>query len=307
METLAWRTHFGPIPLGVGYVPKLYDDGAWWVIQRVGTEGVSSTSNSSATRVLRYGMGDTSTGSGDPTSDLQSLAAVIASGDQSLAAGQYATAVVFYQAAGASGANVVGPEIDGQTGGASKPLTQQAWAINGNLAAVNNVDGSATQADAESAQGFVRQMQNLYTQALAMPAAPSNAPSQALLTAAGALVDWLAANGCTQGSIPACATFQAQYNQEGQVNLVVDGKYGAQTQAALGRVLAINGAGTAPPNCFGGSTPTPTKPQSIPPLVITGSGKTNWTPWIIGGAAVGGAGVIGYAYWRKHHKKGSRR
>jgi hypothetical protein len=29
---------------------------------------------------------------------------------------------------------------------------------------------------------------------------------------------------------------------------------------------------------------------------------TDYTPWLIGGAAVLGAGVIGYAYWKKHHK-----
>jgi hypothetical protein len=36
----------------------------------------------------------------------------------------------------------------------------------------------------------------------------------------------------------------------------------------------------------------------------TSSGSTDMTPWLIGGAVALGAGVVGYAYWKKHRKGG---
>lgn len=278
---LAWREHRGPAPFGLGETPSFFDyDGSWWVQQSVGAGSV---------RVLRYGMGSAAT-------DLAAFNASVAAGDAYLAAGEFGSAVTAYQAAGNAGVTVVGPEIDVQTNGLSKAVTQQAWAINGNLAAVSGSDSSA----AQSAQGFARQMANLYNQAMGLSALNSGAaPSAALTAAAQALATRINA-GCTQASTPECVTFQTQYNAEGSVLLTVDGKYGPETQAAVTRVL-----GSAPASCFGTAS-TSTGTLTTPTLTITGSPAKNWKPWIIGGAAVAGAGIVGYAYWKKH-KKGVRR
>jgi hypothetical protein len=285
-----WKEHVGYYPPGLGEAPRLFSDSAWWAKQ-TGTG-----------RVFRLGLGDAN-------GDLQALGTTIAAADSTMASGQYGLAVTMYQSAGATGASTVGPEIDSQTNGSSKPLTQQAWAINGNLQAVNSDVNTATAADAQSAQGFARQMLNIYQQALAGGSAgPTAQPSQALLSAAGALVDWLAQNGCTQSYIQACYAFQTQYNAEGSVMLATDGKYGSDTQAALQRVMQANNVNAvAPANCFPGGGSEPANPPLVTPtVVVTGSPSTNWTPWLIGGAALGGAGLIGYAYWKKHHRRAGR-
>lgn len=287
-----WREHVGFHPEGLGSVPKLFDDQAWWVRQEIGI---------GRHRVWRMGLGDAA-------GDLSAFNLSVGAGDTYLNAGEYDNAVTAYQAAGQSGVTTIGPEIDVQTGGASKPLTQQAWAINGNLASVTSSGASAS--DAQNAQGFARQMQNLYNQAIALPAAGgggSITPSTGLVAAAQAVVNRINSGGCSQNAIAEVSAFQTAYNAEGSVALSVDGKYGPDTQAAVQRVLDVSSGGTAPANCFpggGGGTVTPSNPLIVP-VTVTGSTKTNWTPWIIGGAAVGGAGIIGYAYW-KRHKRGRR-
>lgn len=282
---LAWREHRGETPAGLGEAPLLLSDHAWWVKQSVGAGAV---------RVLRYGLGSAQ-------SDLDAFNASITAGDTYLAAGEYSSAVTAYQAAGNAGVTVLGPEIDTQTNGLSKALTQQAWAINGNLAAVTGTDASA----AQSAQGFARQMQNLYVQGIGLtPFSTSGAqPSAALLAAAQALVTRIN-QGCSQAPLPEVMAFQTQYNTEGQVTLTLDGKYGQETQDAVARVL-----GSAPQNCFTGSGSGGgggSGVLQVPAITITASPKTNWTPWIIGGAAAAGVGIIGYAYWHKHNR-GRRR
>lgn len=293
---LAWREHRGPAPQGLGATPKLFDDGNWYVMQPIG--GGASASwidrgrgvGAPEARVLRYGLGSAA-------DDLSAFNSSLAAGDTYLAAGEYGSAVTAYQAAGNAGVTVLGPEIDTQTGGLSKALTQQAWAINGNLAAVTGTDASA----AQSAQGFARQMQNLYTQGIGLtPFSSSGAqPSAALLAAAQALVTRIN-QGCSQAALPEVSAFQTQYNTEGQVTLTVDGEYGPDTQAAVARVL-----GSAPNNCFGSASGGGggSGVLQVPAITITPSPKTNWTPWIIGGAAAAGAGVIGYAVWKRNHRR----
>jgi hypothetical protein len=287
-----WRPHIGYYPPGLGATPKLFSDKAWWAIGAGG-------------HVMRMGLGDAA-------GDLQAFNLSVSAGDTYLNAGEFTNAISAYQAAGAAGASVVGPEIDVQTGGASKPLTQQAWAINGNLAAINGI----TSWDAQNAQGFARQMQNLYNQAITASAPPAATPggstiqpSAALTAAATALINRLTTGGCTQSSFPECLAFQQQYNSEGQITLTVDGKYGDESMAALQRVINTvqSPPSAVPASCFpsggGGNTP----PQRVPTVVIPAGGQTtDWTPWLIGAAALVGAGGIGYAVWHKH-KKNRRR
>jgi hypothetical protein len=210
---------------------------------------------------------------GDVASDVQTYAGQVGLGDLAVTNSDWSGAVQAYQQSGNYGAQTLGPDIDTQTAGASKPLTQQAWAINGNLQAIN-ASGS-TQADATNAQGLARQMANLYAQANSTPPPGISAPAAnaPLAQAATALASYLTTNGCTQDAIPACTTFQSAWNASGLGGqLTVDGKYGPQTQAALAQ--ALSGTGTsAPASCFpagstaGGSAPstntsTPTTSQA---------------------------------------------
>src|SRR4029077_13358805 len=145
--------------------------------------------------------------------DMTAFDNTIGAADTYLGAGEWSNAVQAYQAAGGTGAVTIGPEVDAATGGVSAPLTQQAWAINGNLAAVNS-SSSASQSDALSAQGFARQMQNIYHTALNNAAQGGGGggtgptqPSQALVSAASTLVSYLQTNGCSQSSISQVIAF----------------------------------------------------------------------------------------------------
>jgi hypothetical protein len=257
----------------------------------------------------RIGVGYAPIGFGDAPGDLATFNQFVANGDAAQAQGLFDAAVVAYQSAGQFGADTVGPDIDAQTGGSSKPLTGQAWDINTNLAAVTNNGASAQ--DAQSAQGFARQMQNLYQTAITMPAASagggSATPSATLVSAAQNLLSALQSNGCTTSSFGACSNFQAAYNAEGQIQLAVDGKYGRGTAGALQRVLDVSGTGgTAPASCFAAPPTkpgkTPTRP-SPPPGGISSASMLPWGTIAIAGGAVAAAAAIAYAV---HKKKGGK-
>lgn len=134
----------------------------------------------------------------------------------------------------------------------------------------------------------------------------------AALSAGQALVAWLVANGCTQNSVPAVSAFQTAYNGSGLgPAITVDGQYGGNTQAAL--QLALGSTATAPNNCFNMAVPaTPgpdaaiTSSSASTPVVIQGSAGTDYSNWIIGGAAALGVGILGLVWWKKHHR-GHRR
>lgn len=149
---------------------------------------------------------------------------------------------------------------------------------------------------------------------------PQNRPE---INAAIDLLAYLDANGCTQASLPVVASFQTAYNASGLPGrLTVDGQYGGNTERALQNAMneAQNDAGSGPsqqatPNCFGMTVPTipavdvtPVTPPPVapatPPVAPPPSAPMNWTPLLIGGAVVVGAGGIYYAYWRKHHRRG---
>lgn len=247
-------------------------------------------------------------GMGDVPTDLAAFNQFISTGDKAQGMGLFDPAVVSYQEAGQFGADTLGPEIDAQTGGVSKPLTGQAWDINTNLAAVRSA--AATQSDAQNAQGFARQIQNLYQTAVSLPPASAgggaSTPSSALASLAQNLVSYLQTNGCTTSSVQPVLDFQRQYNTEGQVHLAEDGKYGRGTHGALQRVLDTSGiGGTAPASCF--ASP-PRKPSTTPgggttPPLVASASMMPWGTIAIAGAAVAGAAAIAYAV---HKKKGGR-
>jgi hypothetical protein len=132
----------------------------------------------------------------------------------------FSDATQAYQAAGQAGASSVGPEIDGAgASSTTSPLTQQAWALNGQLAALqpsgqpdptNGVNAPYfNHADADRARGLVVSMIALYTQAIAAgaaasgqpvppppgpqpsPSPPSPSPSPAPASSSGASSPWL--------------------------------------------------------------------------------------------------------------------
>jgi hypothetical protein len=100
------------------------------------------------------------------TVDLQNeVIAAAGAGDTYYGQNDFKGAVTAYQAAGNAGATSVGPEIDlaGQPT-VTQPYTQQAWTMNAALAAVNS--SSPSEADALTAQSYIRQMIVLYEQAI---------------------------------------------------------------------------------------------------------------------------------------------
>lgn len=247
-------------------------------------------------------------GMGDAASDLATFNGFISNGDTAQAQSLFDLAVIAYQQAGKMGVETLGPDIDAQTGGSSKPLTGQAWDMNTNLAGVTN-NGASSQ-DAQSAQGWARQMQGLYTTAISLPVASagggSQQPSATLVSSAQSLLNYLQTSGCTTQPFSACADFQNNYNKEGQVLLAVDGKYGRGTEGALQRVLTVSGAGgTAPASCFAAPAPKPGNkpiPSPAPTGPLVASMMPNGT-LAIAAAAVLGAAAIAYAV---HKKKGGR-
>jgi hypothetical protein len=102
-----------------------------------------------------------------------------------------------------------------------------------------------------------------------------------------------------------CATvkaFQVAYNADPKKTVAVptDGKYTGATVLAVAQVLGgIQLNANQCPNftgaCAGGAGP---QPPPVPPQADQGGG-TNWTPWIIGGAVVGGLGLVGWAMLAK--------
>lgn len=162
------------------------------------------------------------------------------------------------------------------------------------------------------------------------------APSTDLINATNGLLAYFTQNQCTQASFAECSTFQTQYNASGLPgSLTVDGQYGGNTQSALQNAInamaAVNmgPAQSAPPNCFTGvvvngenygvvpSTPAPdagaptTSPTAAPSttptsqtVVVNQPPSTNWAPVLIAGAVTLGAAAVGYAYLKKHHRRG---
>jgi hypothetical protein len=145
-----------------------------------------------------------------------------------------------------------------------------------------------------------------------------------IASAATAMNDALMAHGYKQSDMGLYKAFQQS------AGLTADGFPGSSTMQALSDQLIANGQLLAPVSIYpwlatgqydGVNAPlliewyapatTPNTPQRLPTLVITGNPTQrltgnptpNYTAWIIGGVAAAGVGVIGYAYWRKKHRR----
>jgi hypothetical protein len=175
--------------LGAAQAPK-YEarGGRWWF--RTGDLDVELTdaqAKSFGLGAAPVGVADASTGATSASStastataptptagsfaqaltDLQNqVGLAIVAANTYLGESDYSSAVTAYQAAGMAGATSVGPEIDRiGPGQITKPYTQEAWTLNGQLAAISTT--GATQATAQQAQGIANQMAVLYSQAIA--------------------------------------------------------------------------------------------------------------------------------------------
>lgn len=121
-------------------------------------------------------------------------------------------------------------------------------------------------------------------------------------SAAYALLQLLNSSGCRQADTPEVRAFQGAWNASGGTALAVDGLYGAKTQAALQQALDAGvqqPPQAAPGGCVaaGGSTPTNTLPATV-----TGAPKNYTVPLLIG-AGVLGTGLLGYALYKKKHRR----
>jgi hypothetical protein len=148
---------------------------------------------------------------------------------------------------------------------------------------------------------------------------PQNRPE---INAADDLLAYFDTNACTRESLPVVTAFQNAYNASSLPGrLTPDGQYGPNTQSAVQLTLdeaqSDSGSGpsqSAPTNCFGGAIPTTPSVDPTPSTPPTPGGSTptpssaptgpnsSRTPLIIGGFAVAGAALIGYTYWKKHHR-----
>lgn len=148
------------------------------------------------------------------------------------------------------------------------------------------------------------------------------------------VVAYLGANGCdcSQSLASVVHEFQLAYNQDVKANiyngpqLEIDGKYGNDTSSAMQEVFGSQvprpcySAGNP---CFGkgilpGGKPVPPGTVIIPTSPPTGgtttpitnppppqtqtSAKTNFTPWLVAGAALLAAGA-GYVYYTKQQEQ----
>jgi hypothetical protein len=220
---------------------------------------------------------------GDASSDLAQMSALVTAGDNYVAAGQYQNAISAYQAAGNAGATTIGPEIDTATGGASQPLTQQAWQLNTQIAALDN-SATTTQAAAAEGQRMAQQMVALYQQALSQGAAAS-APS--LQASAIAMNNALLAHGYKQADQGLYRAFETA------AGLTPDGFPGTNTMGKLQQVLSAAGVQMAPVKIYpwlasgtydgvnaptmaewtgggGGAAPAPVQPAPVARASMTG-------------------------------------
>ncbi len=244
----------------------------------------------------RAGLGD----AGSVASGMSSLyaAASVNPTPDSNGDGFYNDVVTAAQAMGNTVVSTSGlaGDIGTTYGSATAPYTQQAWSINGQLAAVNY--SSASLADAQKALSLLMAMYNAYANGIAT-AQGGSGQSSALQTAAQAAVDAINAdsNYCasvSQNGTPVNAAihnFKNAWNASGQGSqLAHNGQYDAACAAAIASVL-----GSSPAACQGGggNVPSSTSSGSNTGLIIAG---------VVAVAAAGGAAL----YLRKK-KRGAKK
>jgi hypothetical protein len=123
-----------------------------------------------------------------------------------------------------------------------------------------------------------------------------------------AMVSDLTTNGCQQTDTPSVRAFQVAFNAQstpnGGTTLVVDGLYGANTQAAASSVNTNDQLSlTIPDGCVGKATFLPDYSTSSSNVSVTTASP--YTPYIVAGAVVA-TGLASYAIWH-HHTHGGRR
>jgi hypothetical protein len=145
-----------------------------------------------------------------------------------------------------------------------------------------------------------------FTMTIGSPSGIGAVTDTALQAATGALLQSLKTNGCQTTSDPTVATFQNAWNAAGAgTALAVDGLYGPNTQAAFQSALdaGVNQPPeTAPAECVlpttvvtGSATAVTTLPGAVSPK--------SYTIPILVGVGLLGAGIVGYAVYKKQHRK----
>ena len=301
---------FSQLTDGSGWRTWMWD--GKWFAEKTDPQGAPKTfykhDGSAALAGTPRGLGDANAFA-QATTDLQNQVALpIQAGDTYLGAGDVAGALTAYQAAGQTAATTLGPEINSAEGGAAtvtKPFTDFAWGLNGQLAAAT---------DATAAQGLAHEMLVTYQDAISTglaslnTPAPSGGPSQALLDAANRLKAYLDTNGVPSRhtSLQVVSDFQSAYIADGNtLKYGVDGKYGPVTAAALARVL---GAAPSPKPAPGpGPSPGPApgpSPGPITPSSSTSSG--DYTVPILVGAGVLAASIVAVALYKRRGRGKAR-
>lgn len=207
--------------------------------------------------------------------------------------GSYATCINGMQTAGNNAATTLGPDIDSTYGIANTgTYTQNAWGINGSLAAVNNGDANSSTpsaaSDAGQAQGLLAQMLSSYQGAIAAGQAAQGGggggttptqPSNVVTAAQNAADAMSASNACAtvgQGGSAANSavhSFKLAWNAanpSGQ--LAFNGQFDAATAGAISEAL---GSTSTPSAC--GATPPPPPPPG-PKQTVTCPGDPTAHP-----------------------------
>ncbi len=206
-----------------------------------------------------------------------SFDSMMSQGDANMSSSDWNAAILAYQAAGNQGATSTGPTIDAATNNASQSLTQAAWQMNGQLAAIDNT--STQQSDAQQAQTLCQQMSNLYHQAANLPPGPAPAPgpsggggnvtptvqaaAQACLAALNADSNYCSSVAQSGSAVNnAVHAFKLAWNAANPSSAVPvgTGNYEVSVSAALSTAL---GGAAAPAGC--GAHPAPGPAPTPPP------------------------------------------
>lgn len=252
------------------------------------------------------GVGDAAAFTQAATDLHNQLELPIQAGDTYLQAGDAASALSAYKAAGQVGAGTLGPEIDAAGApSVTQSYTQYAWGLNGQLAAAT---------DATAAQGLVHEMLVTYQDAiqngaLALNAAPSggggNAPSSDLLAKAQALKAYLDTNGVPSRhtKLQVTGDFQRAFIADGNtLKYGADSEYGPATAAALAAVL---GSSPAPKPPAPGPGPGPITPPKPAPVTPSTAGSGDYTGPILIGAGVLAASIVAVAVYKRRRRAGA--
>jgi hypothetical protein len=309
MQTMAWRPFFGRPPEGVGDIPKLYDDGYWYVRQAVGAGWYQHRGlpNDPMSTAAMDGEFDPSTVGFPKRSAFGTIAASFndaPSGQQSqLDDPNQAQLDHDYRAKAIAARNAVKPAVMmgyGYETGPSEDEDAAAW-------------------DNKYRTDIIARRQRVTlgappTHRILRYGLGDGLGAPDLATAASAMNDALLAHGYKQSDMPLYKAFQQA------AGLTADGYPGSNTMMALFDALANIGQLPAPvklypwlsgPGYDGVNAPTMAEwspgsssntSTTTTVTKVTPSAPRDWTPWIIGGAVAAGTGIVGYAYYKRHNR-----